>query len=165
MSVMRDLRNLALRALRYLFSERVEKRLMPYFSKRLIHQLRDVATDDFLETLLYAMEAAFCLCPDYRRNLDGLDARYVFRTGEGAVGATAEFRGGHMHTSNREAHEGWKTCVTFNDAAALRDFLFSKDQDILSSILTNAVHVDGNLNYVYRFGYLARDLERRLLAF
>ena len=52
--------------------------------------------------------------------------------------------------------------VTFKDSAAMRRFLFSKDQDILASLLANEVEVDGNLNYIYKLGFMARDLTRRL---
>ena len=52
--------------------------------------------------------------------------------------------------------------ITFKDSAAVRRFLLSKDQDILSSIMANEVEVDGNLNYVYKLGFMARDLTRRL---
>jgi hypothetical protein len=44
----------------------------------------------------------------------------------------------------------------------LRAFLLSKNQDILDSVLANTVEVDGNLNYIYKFGFMVRDLIRRL---
>jgi len=52
--------------------------------------------------------------------------------------------------------------VTFKDWTALRDFLFFGDQDILDSLLENKVEVDGNPNYIFKFGFMARDLGRRL---
>jgi hypothetical protein len=52
--------------------------------------------------------------------------------------------------------------VTFKDPAALRRFLFSRDQDVLARILANEIAVDGNLNYVYKFGFMVRDLVHRL---
>jgi hypothetical protein len=65
-------------------------------------------------------------------------------------------------TVHAEAIDDWDVKVTFKDAAALRAYLFSRNQDILDSILKNDVEVDGNLNYIYRFGFLARDLIHRL---
>jgi len=52
--------------------------------------------------------------------------------------------------------------VTFSDVKALRGFLFSGNQDILNSLLTNDVSVSGNLNYIYKFGFMVRDLAYRL---
>ena len=57
---------------------------------------------------------------------------------------------------------GWNVKVTFKDAPSLKQFLFSRNQDILDSLLTNTVEVDGNLNYLYKFGFMSRDLMRRL---
>jgi hypothetical protein len=56
----------------------------------------------------------------------------------------------------------WNVRITFKDAPALHAFLFSKNQDILDSLLRNEVEVDGNLNYIHKFGFMARDLIRRL---
>ncbi len=52
--------------------------------------------------------------------------------------------------------------MTFRNPVALRDFLFSKNQDVLQSLLKNEVTVEGNLNYLYKFGFMAKDLMRRL---
>jgi len=56
----------------------------------------------------------------------------------------------------------WNVRVTFRNAEGLRAFLLSKNQDILDSILRNDVEVDGNLNYIYKLGFMARELTRRL---
>ena len=62
----------------------------------------------------------------------------------------------------REDIDDWNVRVTFKNPAALRDFLFSQNQDILDSILANTVEVDGNLNYIYKFGFMARDIRKRI---
>ena len=65
----------------------------------------------------------------------------------------------HVHKS---AIDKWDVKVTFQDSEALRDYLFSKDLDIIDSIAKNKVEVDGNLNYIYKFGFMANDLLGRL---
>ena len=77
------------------------------------------------------------------------------------VAASATFARGDMKY-HKGAISDWHVMVTFKDTEALLAFLFSKDQDILNSLLANDVEVDGNLNYVYRFGFLARDLAHKL---
>ncbi len=77
------------------------------------------------------------------------------------MAAAATFKDGDMKV-HEEAVDDWNVCITFKDAAALNAFIFSRDQDILDSLLANDVEVDGNLNYVYKFGFMARDLGRRL---
>ncbi len=124
-------------------------------------ELEGKLTDGFVEVLLYSMDVAFVLLASYRRNLRGFRGSYVLRTADRRVAASALFSGEHM-TVRSEAVPFPNATVTFKDSAALRRFLFSKDQDILSSILANEVEVSGNLNYTYKFGFMARDLTRRL---
>jgi pyruvate formate-lyase/glycerol dehydratase family glycyl radical enzyme len=46
---------------------------------------------------------------------------------------------------------------------AFKGFLLAFKKDILKLILENAIQVDGNLNYLYRFGFLANHPIRQLL--
>jgi hypothetical protein len=77
------------------------------------------------------------------------------------VATTALFKQGKM-TVNKRAIVACNVRVTFTDAKALWSFLLSENQDVLDSILQNTVDVEGNLNYLYRFGFLAKDLTRRI---
>ena len=89
--------------------------------------------------------------------------RYLFETAKEnkLIAASATFGDGRMDVDGSPIRE-WDVKVTFTDGAALRRFLFSANQDILNSIAENEVQVDGNLNYLYRFGFMAKDLLRRL---
>jgi hypothetical protein len=141
-----------------------ERWLLGVFQRKvqaLKDELEGKLTDKFVELLLYGMELAFILFAGYRRNLRGFRAAYVLRTADQRVAASALFGGGGM-TVRREAVAAPNATITFKDSASLLRFLFSRDQDILASVLANDVEVDGNLNYVYKLGYMARDLERRL---
>lgn len=131
------------------------------WSKKLRDEIYGEATDEFLELLLKGMDLAFFFSGSYRRNIAGFKGRYLFRTADNQVAASAIFNAGDMQV--RESAIGdWDVRVTFKNAAAFRDFIFSKNQDILNSILANEVEVDGNLNYIYKFGFMARDLGKRL---
>jgi hypothetical protein len=130
-------------------------------SREFKQEFGGVVTDRFYELLLTSMDWAFHLDRDYRRNIKGFNGRYLFTTADGAVAAAAAFRKGHMRV-HKEAIEDWDVWVRFRNAQALSSFLFSRDQDILNSLLKNDVEVHGNANYVYRFGFLSRDLTRRL---
>ena len=128
----------------------------------LLKEIMDETTDKFLEFLLGCMDLAFCFSSRYRKNIEGFDATYVFRSADGSIGSTAVFANGDMKVKDKAAERGWTVRVTFQNAKALRDFLFSKDQDILNSLLKNEVTTEGNLNYIYKFGYMARRLILRL---
>lgn len=145
----------------YLFSDWVGILIARLFSKSLIEEFLGTLTDKFLELLLKGMDLGFCLSKGYRKNIKGFEGQYLFRTADNLVAASATFKDGDMKV-HEEAIDDWDVRITFKDAAALRDFIFSKDQDILNSVLKNDVEVDGNLNYVYKFGFMARDLGRRL---
>lgn len=153
-------RRALLRPVSFLVPQSVGSNLTKKLSKELLKEIADVATDKFLESLLNGMDLAFCLSGEYRRNIEGFRGRYLFRIVDGAVAASAVFDSGNMHV-RKEGISDWNVRVTFRNAEGLRAFLFSKNQDILDSILRNDVEVDGNLNYIYKLGFMARELTRR----
>lgn len=160
--MLKTLRRKVLRLLSRAFSEQTAHRMARFLSRKLVDQLRNKTTDKFLELLLRSMDIAFALGRSYREgNLEGFRARYVFATRDGKVGATAEFEDGDMKVSD-QATDDFTARVRFKDAEALRRFLFAEKQDVLDSLLRDEVELDGNLNYVYKFGYMARDLQERL---
>lgn len=144
-----------------LMPEMVGDFITRFGSKRLKEELSGEITDKFLEILLGGMDFAFTLSSGYRKNIEGFTGRYLFRTADNLVSASATFKDGNMHV-HEDSIDDWDARVTFKDAKALRAFIFSQNQDILNSILANEVEVDGNLNYIYKFGFMARDLGKRL---
>jgi hypothetical protein len=158
----KQLRHDILQTLSFLFSDRLANRMARIFSRKFIEQVRTSATDEFLELLLGAMSLAFNLSRMYRKNIRDFTAKYVFATADGSVGTTARFENGKMYVDEHPADQ-WTARVQFANAAALRRFLLGQQsQDILNSILANEVQVSGNLNYVYKFSFMARSLDRRL---
>ena len=155
------LRRTFIRSVLYLFPDTVGSSIAKLFSRKLKKELYGQVTDGFLELLLGGMDLAFYLSKGYRKNIKGFEGRYVFRAAGNLVAATATFKNGDMNRHG-ESLEDWDVRITFKDAAAFRAFIFSKDQDILDSLLANDVEVDGNLNYLYKFGFMARDLAHRL---
>ena len=143
---------------------RPESRLVDLVRRKaqaLKDELEGKLTDKFVEVLFLSMEAAFILMASYRRNLRDFRGSYVLCTADRRVAASAVFGSGKMLVKT-EAVASPTATITFKDPAALRRFLFSKDQDVLASLMANEVEVDGNLNYIYKLGFMARDLTRRL---
>lgn len=155
------LKRTVLRPIPYLFSDSAGVFITRLCSKGLKKEFYGIVTDKFLEFLLRGMDLAFCLSKGYRKNIKNFQGQYLFRTADNIVAASATFKDGNME-AHKEAIDDWDVMITFKDAAALRAFLFSKDQDILDSLLANKVEVDGNMNYIYKFGFMARDLSHRL---
>ncbi len=133
------------------------------FLDQLEKQIKGEATEAFMELLLKGMSLTLRLSRGYRANIKNFEGRYVFQTADGAIEDYVVFQNDRMKIYDR-VQNGWDVRVTFKNAAALRNFLFSRNQDIVDSILANTVTVDGNLNYIYKFGFMARDLLHRLGA-
>jgi hypothetical protein len=123
-------------------------------------ELGGKATDEFLELLLRGMDLAFCLSRKYRRNLTDFRARYVFRTRDGLVANSVIFSNGDMQVESKPVDD-WDVRITFESAPVLLGFLL-KGQDVLDAILEDRVEVEGNLNCVYKFGFMASDLAHML---
>lgn len=148
-------------------ADRILARLRLWTLRR---KLLGKATDAFIEMLLRAMSLSFRLIRDeaYQEHLtngkgEHFTGRYLFETAKDnrLIIASATFADGKMNVDGHPISE-WDIKVTFTDGAALRRFLFSENQDILESIGRNDVEVEGNLNYLYKFGFMAKDLLRRL---
>lgn len=129
--------------------------------KALEKAIENNLTDRFLELLLHGMKLGLLLLPGYRRNLNGWNATLIFCTRDKHIGATTHFKNDWMFIEETVSAKANST-VLFKDGSALRTFLFAKDQDIFNSLMANTVEVEGNLNHVYRFGFLAKDLLFRL---
>jgi hypothetical protein len=156
------LKQILLMPIPYLFSDAAGDFTARLLSKRLREELGGTATDKFLDLLLAGMDLAFALSKGYRKNIRDFEGRYLFRSADKHIASAAIFKDGDMQVDPEGAIDDWDVRVTFKDWKALRDFLFSGDQDILDSLLENKVEVDGNPNYIFKYGFMVRDLGRRL---
>ncbi|MCP4690096.1 MAG: hypothetical protein GY859_18735 [Desulfobacterales bacterium] len=121
--------------------------------------------DNLLETLLHGMDFSFWLSRGYRRNIKDYKGRLLFITHDKKVAASAEFDDGDMKVNkNPVLTDAYDARICFKNVTALLGFLFSKDQDILNVILKNDVEIQGNVTHIYKFGYLAKDLQHRILG-
>lgn len=156
------LKRTLLRLIPFHSSEAVGGRVLKLLTRSLRREFLWKMTNEFIKLLLKAMDTVFFLYEDYRKkNIENFEGGYLFETADKAVSISATFENGDMKLP-KEARNDWDVRVKFKDSTALRAFIFSRDQDILDSLLKNEVEVDGNLNYVYKFGFMARDLAHRL---
>lgn len=115
-------------------------------------------TEEFLELLLNSMRIFYIFSSDFRKNIEGFEGRYLFKSRDGKITVAAIFENGRMNVKEKEIGDTDIT-VSFISSKALRDFIFSPKPDILGSILRQDVVVDGNLNYMYKFAYMAKHLQ------
>jgi hypothetical protein len=156
-----SLKRTALSPVRLALPDRVGVAVARMFSGRLRDQITAVVTGQFVELLLHGMDLAFCLSRGYHKHIEQFQGTYLFRTTDDEIVHTAIFANGNMQVSD-ESVADWDVRVTFRDAEVLKTFLLSPDRDVVDAVLKNDVAVDGNLNYIYKFGFMAMDLAKRL---
>lgn len=127
--------------------------------ERFLKSLEDETAETFLEMLLSYMKLKFILDPSYRRNIEDFKGRYQFKSRDNGVTVLVEFDNGKMDVKETLADDVDVT-VIFKDGKALMNFLFHRD--ILKGLLNNEVTVNGNLNYMYKFGFMANHLQLEL---
>ncbi|MGO8878421.1 MAG: hypothetical protein ACLPVO_12940 [Desulfomonilaceae bacterium] len=133
------------------------------FLEWLLGNTEDWSVERFLGFMKWAFEhsdhtsgAALGL-KGYHENIENFKAVYVFETEDHLVQATACFNDGSMVVETGAATK-WDLKISFKDVLALWRFIFSGGNDIVDSMLANDVQVYGNLNYLYKFGFMAKDL-------
>ncbi|MFZ5766263.1 MAG: hypothetical protein ACOY4H_11815 [Thermodesulfobacteriota bacterium] len=140
----------------------MEKNIMTEMSSDLSVRFRQCiaseTAEEFLQILLNLMSVVFLVNPQYRANIKGFVGRYQFCSADGQVTMAAIFKDGKMEVKEKMIANPHVT-VTFRNGRALLDFLLAPRQDILGSMLRNDVSTSGNLNYLYKFGYMAKKLQ------
>jgi len=126
--------------------------------KKLINCMESEFAEDFLKILLELMGVVLFMDSDYRKNIIGFKGRYQFRSSDGAITVAAVFDNDALDVSEKVIEKP-NISVTFKDGKALMNYLFSPKPDVLGSMLRQEVRLEGNLNYLYRFAFLAKRLQ------
>jgi hypothetical protein len=121
----------------------------------LIKILGDEVTEKFLESLLIVMKIKFRFDPEYRRNIENFRGALRFRCRDSKIDVLVSFADQKMKVSE-DPDAPANVIITFRDGRALRKVITSGD--IMGSLLNADVVSTGNINYLYKFGFLARHL-------
>ena len=137
-----------------------------YFTKRaFLKCLKDEAVEDFLKLLLDLMKFSFLIDRRMRKNIEGFRGLIEFRSKDNQIRVLAEFKDNRLKPKKLKPNEKYKSepnaTIIFKNADALMNFLLPRggQRDILRSLLRNEVTLEGNFNYIYRFGFLANHLQ------
>jgi hypothetical protein len=114
--------------------------------------------EDFLQILLGLMTVVFMFDGDFRKNIEGFEGGYQFRSKDGCITVSARFRDNRLEVREEEIAAPDIT-VLFKDGKALMGYLLTPKPDILGSMLRQEVSLDGNLNYLYKFAFMAKRLQ------
>ncbi|MDP2335889.1 MAG: hypothetical protein Q8N05_05485 [Bacteroidota bacterium] len=132
--------------------------LMRLAQKKFVKCLEEESLDFFLEILLNFMDLYLALNKKFRRNIENFNARYAFKSQDGRIDASVIFSGSKMKVINHVI-DNTNVTVIFKDGKALKNFLFSDSPDIIGAILSSEVQYTGNLNYLAKFAYMAKNLK------
>ena len=123
-----------------------------------IRCLQSELAEEFLQILLNLMSLVFYLNQDFRRNIKHFQAAYLFKSKDSTITMAAVFKNNKLKVYEKEIDHPHIT-VIFKDGKALVNYLLSPKPDILGSILNQEVTFEGNLNYLYKFAYMAKRLQ------
>ncbi|MBN2528838.1 MAG: hypothetical protein JXR76_20780 [Deltaproteobacteria bacterium] len=133
--------------------------------KRLATKLKNhvggEATEEGLKLLLRCMALALCVDNEYRKNLKDFNGRYLFTTKKGPVNVAATCANNKMSVYEKSISD-FDVRVDFSDYKAIIDFLIQADVDIIDQMLNQKLSFFGNLNYLYKLGYMTRHLMLKL---
>ncbi len=128
--------------------------------------LLDRATPAIAQTKLTAMSVLLSVRPAWRHHLRGMhptgtpstfDATIQFITQDGQLGVHAVFHNGRMRVG-RGATSRADTTVRFRGLEDMRRFFAGGDA--LTMLLENAVRLEGNLSYLFKFAHMSTMLAR-----
>ncbi len=126
--------------------------------KKFVQCLESEFAEEFLQVLLEFMKIIFAVNHDFRRNITNFAGRYQFRSVDGSITVAAVFGNDGMEVTEEEISRPDVT-VIFKDSRALMNYLLTPKPDVLGSMLRQEVTLDGNLNYLYKFAFMAKRLQ------
>ncbi len=130
-----------------------------WLMKKWLRCMESEFAEEFLETLLNLMSLIFLInYKDFRRNIEGFNGKYLFRSRDNNITVSAIFKNNRMTVSERLIDNPDIT-VDFRNGKALLNFILSPKPDILGSMLRQDVAPHGNFNYLYKFAYMAKRLQ------
>jgi hypothetical protein len=134
--------------------------------KKFLGTLEAETAEKIMEGLLLLMKTRFLLDPiiigsDYRQNIDKFDAKYLFRSKSGDISVLVKFHDGQMDWE-KSLSQDVNATLEFKDGQALINYLFNyvvlQNRDFLQSMINNEIRVSGNLNYLYKFLFMANHM-------
>jgi hypothetical protein len=140
----------------------------PTVKKDFLSQLEDQVTGEFLDILLQFLSLSCRLDKVLRRSIKDFKGKIELRSEDKDIRVLAEFKKGQLNPRKLDPDEQLvppaNAGIVFKDPKAVKNFLFPPGgltgrRDVLHSYLENEIRLEGNLNYIYRFGFLATHLQ------
>ena len=143
-----------------------------FVRKDFLSLLKEEVTEEFLKALIQFLRFSCCLDGYLRRSINDFNGQIEFRSDNKGIRVVAEFKNGHLKPKELKPEEDLvppaNASVVFKNPEAVKNFLLPEGglegrRDVLRSLLNNEIRLEGNFNYIYRFGFLATHLQRHFL--
>jgi hypothetical protein len=130
--------------------------------KPLADRLGAEASEEVLKLLLRWVAFAYTVWPGFWKHLKGFKMQYQFATDlDPSFNVALICR--HRWMSVREEWLGPPNVrIDFRDWRAVIDLLTHPEADLVNEMLNQRIRVTGNLNYVFKLGYMLRHLLKAL---
>ena len=101
----------------------------------------------------------------YRRNIEGFNACYCFKTSDGTIAASVIFKDNEMKVEEEGKSTTRTSPLPFETAMPSKNLLSSPIPDIIFKlpVMNNELSFNGNLNYLLKFAYMAKALQLKLI--
>lgn len=143
-----------------------------FVRKDFLSLLKEEVTEEFLKALIQFLGFSCCLDEYLRRSIKDFNGQIEFRSENKGIKVVAEFKNGRLKPKELRPEEDLlppaNASVVFKNPEAVKNFLLPEGKlegrrDVLRSLLHNEIRLEGNFNYIYRFGFLATHLQRHFL--
>jgi len=131
--------------------------------KEFLQRLEEGVTDDILKVLLELMSLVFLIDRDFRRNIEGFKATYVFKDYAGLAYTLVRFKNNKMYVK-RQKEDNPTFTLRYKDGHSLFKLLLSDSPNVLKAMLDQEVDFQGNINYINKFAYMAIHLKLKALG-
>jgi len=137
-------------------------KLLDSFKRALVRILSRVIADRFLIVLLRIMSLMLKIDANYRKNIRGFSAEYLFIDGQSGLHIAAIFKDNKLKVRKKQISNPAVTLV-FKDGEAIMKLLLSYPPNIFEAALNQEIDFKGNLNYLIKFAYMALTLRNMAL--
>lgn len=160
---MRDMLNKFWKIIKKHQSRKINEVLKILFSK-----MHPELVEDFISILLNFMSFELWLDSEYNKNIEDFKGKYLFRSADNKISVQAIFKHSWLFNRNylKVREEDLKdpdAAVIFKNSRALMNRLFSPKLDVLDTLLKNEVSINGNINYLFKFSFMATELRYKVL--
>jgi hypothetical protein len=133
------------------------------WGQKFLHALENEAAEPVLLGLCFALKLKCAVDHDFRRNIDRFYGQYQFISKTGHLKVVLEFDHGQVRFREGLGDKPNAT-IFFKDGASLVRFIIARKKDILQAMLRNELEAKGNLNYIFKLGFMANHLDREFQA-